>query len=98
MVAGATQCACGYDHVAANSGRPHMSETMGLPSSPLMGRGFNFNMSLGVVLCLGAVVLAVAAHFGMVTLTFAHPYLVAAGAFAMGILRYGRGAAQCRSE
>ena len=98
MVVGATQCACGYDDVAAHRGRPQMSETMGLPDSPLLGRGFNFNMSLGIVLCLGGVVLAVATHLGMVTASFAHPYLVAAGAVAMGVLRYGRGAAQCRAE
>jgi hypothetical protein len=98
MLAGANQCACGYDHDVATAGRPQMSETMGLPDSPLMGRGFNFNMSLGIVLCLGGVALAACSYLGIVTLSFAHPYLVAAGAFAMGLLRYGRGAAQCRSE
>jgi hypothetical protein len=97
MVSGATKCECGYDHVAATTGRPRMSEIMSLPESPLAGRGLNFNMSLGVLLCLLGCAIALAGNRGVLG-NFAHPYWVAGGFVAMGLLRYGRGCAQCRSE
>ena len=97
MASGANRCACGYDHVAATTGRPHMSEVMGLPDSPLMGRGLNFNMSLGILMCLGGITVAVGAYQNALG-NFAHPYWVAGGLFAMGLIRYGRGCAQCRAD
>ena len=97
MVEGVNRCECGYDHVAATTGRPRMNEVMSLPDSPLMGRGLNFNMGLGLMLCLAAAVITWAAYHGTLG-TFSHPYLVAIAIFAMGVLRYGRGCAQSRSD
>jgi hypothetical protein len=97
MAGGVTRCACGYDRVAAVTGRPRMCENMALPESPLAGRGLNFNMSLGLLLALGGIALVVAAHQGIIR-NVAHPYLVATGAVAMGLLRYCRGCAQCRAD
>ena len=74
-----------------------MNEVMGLPESPLMGRGLNFNMSFGILLCLAGAAIALAGYRGVLG-SFAHPYLAAGGLVAMGLLRYGRGCAQCRSE
>jgi hypothetical protein len=93
---GVNKCACGYDHVDATTGRPRMEEIAVLPDSPLAGRGLNFNMGLGLVLCLGAAAMVWGAYHGTLG-TFSHPYAVAAAIFAMGVLRYGRGCAQCRS-
>ena len=97
MAEGVTRCECGYDQVAATTGRPRMNEIAALPESPLMGRGLNFNMTLGLAMCLGGAVLAWAGYRGTLG-TFSHPYLVATAIFAMGVLRYGRGCAQARSE
>lgn len=97
MAQGANVCECGYDRIAATTGRPYLSETMALPESPLAGRGMNFSMFLGVVLFLTGAGLAVATYTG-VSVNIAYPYLVAIGAVAMGLLRYARGAAQARSE
>ena len=96
-LAGATKCECGYDQVAATTGRPRMDEVMGLPESPLMGRGLNFNMAFGLFMCLGGAALAFMVWKGMLG-NIPHPYLIAVGMFAMGVLRYGRGCAQCRSD
>ena len=74
-----------------------MSEVMSLPESPLAGRGLNFNMSLGILLCLLGIAMAVAGYQGILG-NFAHPYWVAGGICAMGLLRYLRGCAQCRAE
>jgi hypothetical protein len=97
MASGSMKCGCGYDHVAATTGRPHMSEVMSLPESPLMGRGLNFNMSMGILLCLAGAAIAVGGYQNALG-NFAHPYWVAGGCVAMGLLRYGRGCAQCRSD
>ena len=97
MASGATRCECGYDRAAASTGRPHLSESMALPDSPLAGRGLNFNMALGLMMCLGGVALGWAGYRGFLG-TFAHPYLVATAIFAMGLLRYARGCAQCRAD
>ena len=94
---GVTKCECGYDYVAASTGRPRMSESMALPESPLMGRGMNFNMSFGVLLCLLAITFAVANYHGILG-NFPRAYWVSAGIFAMGVLRYLRGCAQCRAD
>jgi hypothetical protein len=74
-----------------------MSEVMGLPASPLMGRGLNFNMSFGLLLCLAGAAIAVGGYQNALG-NFAHPYWVAGALVVMGALRYGRGCAQCRSE
>jgi hypothetical protein len=97
MAAGATTCGCGYDRVEATTGRPRMSEIMALPESPLMGRGLNFNMSFGILLCLAGAAIAVGGYQNALG-NIAHPYWVAAGCVAMGVLRYGRGCAQCRAD
>ena len=97
MASGATRCECGYDREKATTGRPFMDEHMALPESPLAGRGLNFNMSLGILLFLAGVTIAVGGYRNALG-NFAHPYVAAAGLIAMGVLRYGRGCAQCRSE
>ena len=97
MAEGANKCQCGYDHIAATTGRPLMSESMALPASPLIGRGLNFNMGLGLLLAFGGIGLAVAVHLRY-PVSIPHPYIVATGAVGLGLLRYARGCAQARSE